>query len=85
VPIADVHRGDFCPAEDPDGEGPFSMRTQKFSKVAVVRVGLGYMIFGNRDGATPSVGDGGSHLREEPRRVHRRRADRRVSDEWQSR
>ena len=59
--------------------------TQKFSKVAVVRVGLGYMIFGHRDGATPSVGDGGSHLREEPSRVHRRRADRRVSDEWQSR
>ena len=48
------------------------------SKVAVVRVGLGYMVIGHRDSATPSVGDGGSHLREEPHRVHRRLADRRV-------
>src|SRR6476469_1647795 len=55
------------------------------SKVAVVRVGLGYTIFRHRDGATPSVGDGGSHLREEPHQVHRRRADRGVSDEWQLR
>ena len=33
------------------------------------------MIFGHRDGAAPSACDGGSRLREEPRRGHRRRAD----------
>jgi hypothetical protein len=48
------------------------------SKVAVVRVGLGYMVIGHRDSATPSGGDRGSHLWEEPHRVHRRLVDRRV-------
>jgi len=48
------------------------------SKVAVVRVGLGYMVIGHRDSATPSGGDRGSYLWEEPHRVHRRLVDRRV-------
>src|SRR6476620_9272917 len=47
----------------------------KVSKVPVVRVALGYMIFGHRDRTAPSVGDGGSPLCEEPRRGHRRRTN----------
>jgi hypothetical protein len=49
--------------------------SSEVSKITVVRVGLGCMIVGHRDRAAPSAGNGGSRLREEPRRRHRPRAD----------